>query len=79
MSNDTEPNFNLDLQEHFLTSFHNGMRDFAKELDKKREVKVLESVKKAKNTKIYYDNEQRTKAIIDNLRCILWLLNFEVV
>jgi hypothetical protein len=28
---------------------------------------VLESVKKAKNTKIYYDNEQRTKAVIDSL------------
>ena len=28
---------------------------------------VLESVKKAKNTKIYYDNEQRTKAMIDSL------------
>ena len=52
MSNDTESNFNLDLQEHFLTSFHNGMRDFAKELDKKREVKVLESVKKMSKEEI---------------------------
>ena len=28
---------------------------------------VLQSIKKAKNTKIYYDNEQRTKAVIDSL------------
>jgi len=52
MSNDTESNFDLDLQEHFLTSFHNGMKDFAKELDKKREVKVLESVKKLSKEEI---------------------------
>lgn len=45
MSVQTETNFDLDLQDHFLTSFHNCMKDFARELDKKREVKVLESVK----------------------------------
>jgi hypothetical protein len=65
----TESNFDLDLQDHFLTSFHNGMKDFAKELDKNREVKVFDVVKNLskedvkRNIQSFYDYIDSTHSL----------------